>query len=269
MKNTTLIAALCLLLFACKKSSNNPTPSPGQNQLVSIHIYSPSIPSLTIDTFVYDGSRNMIRAGYVEFDSVIAGTPYIDSGSYYFTFNSGSHIPASYRLFWSKEILLPDLPVLEDETHGFLYDNQNRLVGDTLLVNRVSTNTVDAMTWYTYAGTSVVGATGDTPDSIDITDSLVFNGAGNLIREADYNGPLSAPYDTSSFTISNYSTYPNPLYNSTNALNIGIFLLNNGIVDAASKNLPADNIAKWNIDTFGRVTSSIGTDGTVTTYTYN
>jgi hypothetical protein len=268
MKNITLIAVLCLLLFACKKSSNNPSPSPGQNQLVSIHIYSPSIQMLTIDTFVYDGNRNMIRAGYAAYDSG-GGVTYIDSGSYYFTFNSGSNIPASYRLIWSKEILLPGPPELEDETHGLLYDGQNRLIGDTLLVNRVAANTIDAMTWYTYAGTSIVGATGDTPDSIDITDSLVFNSAGNLIREADYNGPLSAPYDTSSYTISNYSTYPNPLYNSTNALNIGIFLLNNGIVDAASKNLPTDNIATWNIDTFGRVTSSIGTDGTITTYTYN
>ena len=268
MKNTTLIAALCLLLFACKKSSNNPIAGPGQYQLVSIRIYSPSIPMLTIDTFVYDGNRNMIRAGYASYDSG-GGITYIDSGSYYFTFNSGSNIPSSYRLFWSKEINLPGPPELEDETHGLLYDNQNRLTGDTLLVNRVAANSIDAMTWYTYAGTSIVGATGNTPDSIDITDSLVFNGAGNLIRETDINGPLSAPYDTSSYTISNYSTYPNPLYNATNALNIGIFLLNNGIVDGASKNLPGDNIAKWNIDTFGRVTSSLGTDGTVTTYTYN
>ena len=268
MKNTTLIAALCLLLFSCKKSSNNPIAGPGQYQLVSIRIYSPSIPSLTIDTFVYDGSRNMIRAGYTSYDSG-GGITYIDSGSYYFTFNSGSNIPSSYRLFWSKEINLPGPPELEDETHGLLYDGQNRLIGDTLLVNRVAAYSIDAMTWYTYAGTSIVGATGNTPDSIDITDSLVFNGAGNLIRETDINGPLAAPYDTSSYTISNYSTYPNPLYNATNALNIGIFLLNNGIVDGASKNLPGDNIAKWNIDTFGRVTSSLGTDGTVTTYTYN
>jgi len=270
MKNTTLIAGLCLLLFACKKSTTTPAANPGQTtgQIASIRIYSPSEPSLTIDTFVYDGNQNMIRAGYAQFDSVIPGTPYIDSGSYYFTFNSGSHVPASYRIIWSKEIILPGPPVLQDETHGLLYDSQNRLTGDTLLVNSVSTNTVDAMTWYTYAGTSIVGATGDTPDSIDITDSLLFNSSGNLVREADYEGPLTSPFDTSSYTVSAYSTYPNPLYNSTNALNMGIFLLNNGVVDAASKNLSADNIAKWNTDTSGRVVSSIGTDGTVTTYTY-
>jgi hypothetical protein len=239
MKNTTLMAGLCLLLFACKKSTTTPAANSGltSGQIASIRIYSPSQPSLTIDTFVYDGNKNMIRAGYAEFDSVIAGTPYIDSGSYYFTFNTGSLVPTSYRIIWSKEITLPGPPVLQDETHDFSYDSQDRLTGDTLLVNRVSTNTVDAMTWYTYAGTSIVGATGDTPDSIDITDSLAFNSAGNLIREADYNGPLSSPFDT--------------------------------IVDAVSKNLPADNIAKWNIDASGRVASTIGTDGTITTYTYN
>ena len=268
MKNTTLIAALCLLLFACKKSSNSPTAGPGQYQLVSIHIYSPSIPSLTIDTFDYDANRNMIRAGYTSYDSA-GGVTYVDSGAYYFTYNSGSNIPASYVFVWSKEILLPGPPELENESHGLLYDGQNRLIGDTLLANNIFANTPDSMTWYTYNGATVVASTGNSSGNIDMTDSLQFNGGGNLIREVDYNGPLSSPYDSSSYTISNYSTYPNPLYNSTNALNIGIFLLNNGIVDAASKNLAADNMAKWNIDTFGRVTSTIGTDGTVTTYTYN
>jgi hypothetical protein len=271
MKKITLMAGICLLLFACKKSSTSPAGNSAQTsgQLASIRIYSPSVPSLIVDTFVYDGKKNMLRAGYAAYDSVIAGAPYIDSGSYYFTFNSGSQVPASYRIISSKEILLPGPPVLQDETHGLSYDSEDRLIGDTLLVNRVSSNTVDAMTWYAYAGTSIVGATGDTPDSIDITDSLVFNSAGNLVREADIAGPLSSPYDTSSYTVSAYSPYPNPMYNVTNALNIGIFLLNNGIVDAASKNLPADNIAKWNLDSSGRVVSTIGTDGTITKYTYN
>jgi hypothetical protein len=170
---------------------------------------------------------------------------------------------------WSKQILLPGPPELENESHGLLYDGQNRLIGDTLLANNIIANTPDSMTWYTYNGATVVAATGNPSGNIDITDSLVFNGGWNLVREADYNGPLSNPYDTSSYTISNYSPYPNPLYNATNAMNIGIFLLNNGIVDAASKNLPADNIAKWTVDKYGRVTSTIGTDGTVTTYTYN
>ena len=270
MKIITLLAGLCLLLFACKKNTSTPANHSGQAswQVASIYIYSPSVPSLIIDTFVYDGNQNMIRVGCAEFDS-LGGTAYIDSGSYYFTFNSGSNIPSSYRLFWSKEINLPGPPELEDETHGLLYDGQNRLIGDTLLVNRVATNDIDAMTWYTYAGTSIVGATGNTPDSIDITDSLVFNGAGNLIREADYVGPLAYPWNSSVYNVSAYSTYPNPLYNTTNALNIGVFLLNNGIVDGVSKNLPADNITKWNTDGSGRVLSSIASDGTITTYSYN
>jgi hypothetical protein len=36
-----------------------------------------------------------------------------------------------------------------------------------------------------------------------------------------------------------------------------------------SKDLPADNITKWNIDGSGWVLSSIASDGTITTYSYN
>lgn len=270
MKIITLLAGLCLLLFACKKNTSTPANHSGQAswQVASIYIYSPSVPSLIIDTFVYDGNQNMIRVGCAEFDS-LGGTAYIDSGSYYFTFNSGSHVPAAYQLLWSKQIVLPGPPVLQNESHGLFYDKQDRLTGDTLLINNDSANVPDAMTWYTYAGGSIVAATGNTPDSIDVTDSLVFNGAGNLIREADYVGPLAYPWNSSVYNVSAYSTYPNPLYNTTNALNIGVFLLNNGIVDGVSKDLPADNITKWNIDGSGRVLSTIASDGTITTYSYN
>jgi hypothetical protein len=270
MKNLFFATAALLCLAACKKSTPNNSPTPNNSLLASIHIYSPANNSLTIDTFIYDANQNMVRAGYDNIDT-IGGFPYVDSGSYYFSYTSADHLPSSYLLLWSQLIVTSSPPVTQNQTDGLFYDGQGRLVKDTLVSNDIAADFPDSATWYTWSGSNIVCSTGDNLNSFDIVDSFTLNGAGNLIREADYENVQGGigSVDTSAYTVSSYSTYDNPCYISTGAQNVGIFLLNNGIVDAVSKNLAADNIAKFNTDNSGRVISTIGSDGTITSYLYH
>jgi hypothetical protein len=49
---------------------------------------------------------------------------------------------------------------------------------------------------------------------------------------------------------------------------LGAFFINEQTIDILSLNLPSDGMTKWTTDASGRVVSGLGTDGTITTFTY-
>jgi hypothetical protein len=252
-------------MYSCKKnsSSNN---SQTNSQLASIHIYIPVTTNATTDTFVYDANQRLVRFGFNNIDTA-GGLSYPDTGSYYFTYNGSSSLASSFHFLRSQTINAGQPPIPEDQTDNLFYDSQNRLIKDTLAANQIPANVPDSGVWYLYSGSTIAVITGDNKNSIDILDSFYLTN-GSITRWAEYD-PVQAgvgSVDTSILAFS-FSSYANPAYNSAIALTTGIFLLENTGLDAVSKNLPT--AAKFNTDSQGRVTSTIGTDGTVTTYTYN
>jgi hypothetical protein len=257
--------AIATLLFGCNKNSSSPVNA-ATIGATSYTYYSPANHYLEKDTLIYNSSQDLVKISHYDYDSSGgASSVYVDTGSYAFVVNPSTGLPSSYTMLWYKSAL----GVSEDEIHNLVYDSQNRLIKDTLASNLVSANDAHLVDYYSYSGSNIVGNaySQGSSDSISYTDTITLNN-GNVMRQAAYTGDLSNNFQVEFTTVNGYTTYANPLYNSSLALNIGVLLLDGNLFDALSKQLPADGMAKWTTDANGRVVTVLANNGDIYSYTY-
>lgn len=265
MNKKLLLFGIAAFLFSCKKNTSSPANA-SEVAATSYTYYSPANHYLATDTLTYNANQDLVKISHYDYDSSGgAASVYIDTGSYTFTVNPSTGLPTSYTMLWYKSAL----GVSENEIHNLFYDNQDRLIKDTLVSNLVSANDAHIVAYYSYSGGNIVGNSysQSSPDSISYTDTITLNN-GNVIRQAAYTGDLSSNFQVEYNTVNSYSSYTNPIYNSSLALNIGVLLLDGNLFDALSKQLPADGMAKWTTDAKGRVVTVVGNDGSIYSYTY-
>jgi len=197
-----------------------------------------------VDSFLYDNNGNLVQ--FIEWQLDSTQSPIIrDSLVYTFRYPGNSNIPSSYsRLFFR-------FPTLSDTQYdSLIYDNQSRIIKDTLLnPTRITGLCVDD---YLYAGNTTLvkqyayQSSNTPPYHYNVsTDSMVINN-GNLSTNTTYWGnyavdssgntillnPISSR--NSSYT---YSSFANPLYNPQRASSLGPLLQCNEIGDFISQNL--------------------------------
>jgi hypothetical protein len=270
MKKAIIIIGIISLLFSCKKSSTSTDNIPA-NLVTSVTRTNPTDHYVEKDTLLYDVNQNLVQLSYIEYDSA-PGSVYLDTGSYYFTINPATNLPTSYTYNYFEGGYADSAFT---ETDNLFFDNQGRLIDDTLLSEGTAAFDSTA-TYYTYSANTIVvtqyGVGVYSPNQAsdwgyDYTDSLLLDN-GNLVHQASYTLSNGTWYPDDLTNVNSYSTYPNPLYNQRLSLSLGAFFLDQYEFDCLSKDLPADGIVKWITDANGRVVSAIGTDGSTTTYTY-
>jgi hypothetical protein len=197
---------------------------------------------------------------------------FIDTGSYYFTIDPSTNLPSSYLSIYNKT----GYPSPAHEPHLLFYDNQNRIIRDTILSDPGNPNDTVAYN-YAYSGANIV-CTRYSRDifnpanltyewGLTFTDTMIVNN-GNLIRQT-VNSLLGTAWSQDYFYgVNNYTAYANPLYNPHLSQSLGVIFRNANVMDCLSRNLPADGIVNWTKDANGRVVTTLAADGTVTSYKY-
>jgi hypothetical protein len=266
MTKHLLILIIPILALSCKKDISTSSVNASAGTTTSYSYYSPANHYFEKDTLLYNTNQNLVKISHYDYDSSAGPTlVYVDSGSYTFTVNPSTGYPSSYTILWYSSAL----DVSQDEIHNLFYDNQNRLIKDSLAQNLVSSNDAHLRVYYTYSGNNIFcnAYSQSSPDSISYTDTITLNN-GNVIRRSAYTGDLSSNFQVVFDTVYNYSDYVNPLYNANLALNIGLLLFDDNLFDALSRQLPADGIVIWATDTKQRIVTAAGNDGSIYSYTY-
>lgn len=131
---------LCLLvLFSCKKDHND-TPSNG-TRLSKVIVWSssfPSYPSISVNQFYYDALNRVSKIDYSNGDSAKgeSGAKYAYSTKWFY--NGNEQLPYKYTI--------ADDSTVFSELY-FFYDNQGRLVLDSLPTPDVNTYTIKKYNW--------------------------------------------------------------------------------------------------------------------------
>jgi hypothetical protein len=281
MKQTILILGTILGLFSCSKQSSSTNQSSPTNttvgeqtssssQVASLALYSPSSKNLTKYAFVYDANGNLVRLSYNSYDTT-GGIAALDSGSYYFTIDPSTQLASSYTLVWNNANT-----GTASETHQLFFDDQKRLIKDTLVTGQAQTGH-NTTFYFSYPAGGVVsnGYAMNAYDSLNKTYGWGLSGIDSISL---VNGNIGSQYEYAqngvswvmgySYVVKNYSSDPNPLHGLDQSSGLGTLLRNYNSLDCISKDLPSDGMANWTTDANGRVSGGLATDGSITTYTY-
>ncbi len=275
MKKTILILGTILGLFSCSKyqappGSSNPVEQSSTAQVNSIALYSPVSKNLTKYLFAYDANGNFIRLSYSSYDTA-GGVATLDTGAYYFIIDPSTRLASSYTLVWNKANT-----GAASETHDLFFDDQKRLIKDTLITGQASSGDNASFSFlYPAGGIVSYRYTMNAYDSVNKTNGWGVSGIdsinlsnGNIRTQYEYAQNGSAWVMAYSYVVKNYSLYANPLHGLDQFSGLGALLRNYNALDCISKSLPADGMTSWTADANGRVMSGLGADGSITTYTY-
>jgi hypothetical protein len=213
-----------------------PTPAQAFKIVTSVTINNLANHLFTIDSFDYDIDKRMAAFHSWNYDS--SQTPaFTDSTSIQFYFQTNDSVPYQYTIVTKK----PRDNFYSAETHQLFYDQQRRIIRDTLL-NPV--NNISAVNTYSYVDPGFVynifqtgKALGNKMEMIETDTTVIYN--GNIIKDnaylLQYNPFVSHAY----FYIYSSSNYENPFYLESTATTIGPLLDNLLSTDFTSKNLIA------------------------------
>jgi hypothetical protein len=275
MKKTILLLGTILGLFSCSKyqpaGNNGSSGQQNNSSLVSsFALYSPLSKNLTKYTFAHDANGALIRLSYSSYDTT-GGIATLDTGSYNFTIDPTTHLASSYTLIWSK----PNAGIAS-ETHELFFDDQRRLIKDTLISGRTGQGDQTSV-YFNYSGNGIV-CNGYTMNAYDSANRTYGWGVSGIDSITLTNGNISSQYEYAQsgsswgmsyfYVVKNYSSYSNPLFSMDRSSGLGALLRNYNSLDCVSKSLPADGMANWTTDEKGRIVTGIGTDGSLTTYAY-
>ena len=279
MKKTVLILGAILGLFSCSKyqpsanSNNNGNSGSTQNsnnsRVASLALYSPSSKNMTKYLFTYDASGNLVRLSYSSYDTT-GGIAALDTGSYYFMIDPSTQLATSYTLVWNNANT-----GTASVTHLLFFDDQKRLIKDSVVNGQAQSGAAAFYFLYPASGIVSNAYAMNAYDSLRKTYgwglsgvdsiSLVNGNIGSQHEYVQHGGSWVMGY---SYVVKNYSAYSNPLHGLDQASGVGALLRNYNSLDCVSKSLPSDGMVSWTADANGRVVGGLGTDGSITTYTY-
>lgn len=279
MKQTALILGAILGLFSCTKDHSSPANNNNGNsgseqngnssQVATLSLYSPSSKNLTKYNFTYDINGNLERLSYSSNDTT-GGVAVLDTGSYYFTIDPSTQSMKSYTLVWNNANT-----GTASEAHLLFFDDQKRLIKDTLVAGQAQAGAATFYFLYPAGGIVSNGYTMNAYDSLSKTRGWGLSGIDSISL---INGNIGSQYEYAqngiswvmgySYVVKNYSSYPNPLHSLNVASGLGALLRNYNSLDCVSTNLPSDGMVNWTADANGRVVGGLGADGSITTYTY-
>ena len=268
MKKLIFLLFSGLLLLCCNKSSSSPDPNPAPDitdSVTSRTIYTPGNPTLNKDSFRFDATNRIFS---ISFESLNGTSPdqIIDSGSFYFSFSSAAWQPSGYSLIALKSIYTEDVT----EIHQLSYDNENRLILDSM-ISSSATGQVPKGAHYYYSDNLVVIQTYLQGDADYTHRDSIISVDGNFSYFSEYYLSGTEWYRSYSYDMTINKNYKNPYFSANLCKSLGAFLLYTCGVDFLSKNLT--NSASlppftWSTDSKNRVISGSATDGSYIKYTY-
>ena len=232
MKKSILSLCILIFFFACKKNDSN-TPASTGTLVTSIRSSDYTQQQLSIDSFVYDDHKNIIRIIVWDIDTL--QVPVIsDSTVLKFTYTGSGANPSSYlkNYYYGST---SGTPIISDtENHTLTYDNQGRVIFDTTSDNGGRARR--------FKYTSSYIAVNQVPYK-DTYDTLFLNN-GNVTAYSAY----SDQYGIDFANVYTPAGTQNPFYNVNSAIGaaIGPLVFIEAYVDFISKNSPATSKDDFN-----------------------
>jgi YD repeat-containing protein len=267
MKKLLLILGVAVILFSCKKSASTASPSA---LVSSVVYYNPSTQNSVTFNLKYNSSQQITQLSYYSYDTS-GGTPYLDSGTYYFTVNAATNLPSAYMINSRKTGYTSN----DIETHDLFYDGQGRVIKDTMISGQANPGDsvanyfsypsnrilVRDYSMYAYDPVNGYGWGASAVDTINLSN-------GNIINQNEYEQDGTGWDPQYSYIVNSYSNYANPFNNPHFSNSLGPLLRDQNSIDCVSKDLPSDGVLHWTTDSGGKVVSGLSVDGTITTFTY-
>jgi hypothetical protein len=270
--------ALSLLFFAsCTKHSGSGNGTVASSTVLSLHTSDPSANEFVTDSFNYDVNGRL--AGYRQ--SVYFGTPGAqssDSTAIVFDFPGSSTIPSGYTLRST-----PGVFHNPEESHLLYYDNQNRIIKDSMLDIQpgIGIKYTSSTINFRYGSNIIIKEQIlKPPPSSSIVpatkDSLIISAAGNLTNDNLLYYYPGTNDSGNIYLINTFTGLTNPFYNKKIAASIGPLLsqiCNNDFISlnifiTKSQGATPQNFETfsfiWSTDTEGRVSNNQYVD-----YPYN
>ncbi len=215
-------ALLCVLICSsCNKTvGTNGQPLAQDSLLSSITEYFPLEHSGSHITYSYDQNRQLAKLSIYGHDTSGA-TIFVDSAIQTFTIISSSTPPPAYDVTWFKDDFIS--PTQATEHHICLYDNQKRIVMDS-----ISTSTDGGLSnqTFTYNNGNIIAnwlfPDQNTPGLYSISQiDTMFLTTANMTRKIDYSAGYGfdsignyviVQEDSNELNTYIYGTVANPLY---------------------------------------------------------
>ena len=269
MKKIISFLSVIVLFAACSKSNSNP---PANNTIppevldsvsslpVAYYRYYPSNHEVHVRRYGYDSNNNLVYIFRQENDTTGNLYHYVDSGSYYFTINPSTNIPAGYREEYYEDYFMTS----KSEDHVLYFNDQKQLIRDSLSSAIASQASMDT---YTYTDQTIVRTTYyyyQNAFKVAYVDSMYLVN-GNMSRKVRYDYDPGYPILYDDWNL-NYSTNANPFYIHAISSGMGGFLITRGIEDFISPkmgNYDSDTKVSMTFvtDSKGRIISGTAPDG--------
>ena len=216
------------------------------------------------ETFNYDANQNIAKISFLILDTS-GEEVLIDSGSYSFTYTSGSNLPSGYTYNYHNTMPVRGYDGLSQlETHLLYYNSDQRLIKDSGLDYRptsyfnYSGNTITYSTWLHY-GDSLVSYYRDSV-LLDDQGMLAFN------YQINKNGEN---WDIYTIPYQNNANLNNPLYRKNLSGSLGILFLAQDLGDFISRDLMTEYVTfDWITNSSGRVFGNLPGNGEIIQFTY-
>jgi hypothetical protein len=242
MKHLPLLVVTLFFFSACNKSANSPQVQPTSNGLwVDSTVQSINYPLGYFTMFSYDSGDNI--ASIQTHNYWTPGGALEDTSLRIFNFSVSSASPSSYDFAW----FMASNPTDAKEHHVLIYDNQNRIILDSMeygtstnlgggpLLNLTNIRYMyfpDFIVIQSYNNNPGPGIPiGQIVSSID----TIFVSNGNVTENVQWyvGGGTPILYKLTNY---NYTKYANPLFQQDLAKSMGAFLLANNVGDFISAN---------------------------------
>ena len=274
MKHHILCLSICISIFGCTKSgySNDPQPDPGpaislkDSVASSFRSYDPGGNLIHFDTLRFD-TLHLMASITSETITGSGTSQWVDSGTFYFTCDPVSKLPVSYKLIFRKYFYATDMV----EEHTLTYDNQNRVVLDSMISNSFD-GYGPTGTHFIYGENALVQHVyrQSEDDYTELDSFLLVNNNLNAYSQNAFDG--TNWYNSYRVQKTAYPGNTNPFYNAGIVSTIGGFLTFATSLDFISKDITIfqanDHQFTWTKDTKGRLLSGLGADGSKIVYTY-
>ena len=251
MKKLLLAILIITSLYSCKKDGGTSPTAPIYNitSLVSVDTSGDS----TVYKFTYDVNSNLVYISYRNSGYDNFGNSWIDSGSQSFYYKQNESFPRNYTTIYRKSV--ETFTSISNDT--LIYNSQGRVIEDSV----ISGFQLSSFFKYNYLGSNIFVTQSDGLGGIGM-DTIVLSN-GNLTKMS-----FGFAY-MDSYTVSNYTNYPNPYYNPKISNILGALFTDGNWFDALSTNLSDYGMgATYTTDSQGRVIKIIGGVYGITTITY-
>jgi hypothetical protein len=273
---------LCVLICSsCKKSAGtNGQPLAQDSLLSSLTDYFPLEHSGSLATYSYNQNRQLAKLSIYGHDTS-GGTILVDSTIQTFAVTSSSTPPPAYDVTWFKDDF--NSPTQATEHHICLYDNQKRIIMDSI---SISTDGGLSNQIFTYNNGNIITdwlfPDQYTPGFYSISQiDTMFLTTANMTSNIDYSAGYGfdsignyviIQVDSNELNTYSYGTLANPLYQPALSNSLGATLRFNNEGDFISKNLPGKWTTytitgppttlsyTWTTDAAGKVIRGVGTN---------